>query len=51
MDFTKVETQCLILQIVQQVSLLSRDIKRTSHALVVEGSFRLAMLQQLEIAL
>jgi hypothetical protein len=51
MDFTKVETQCLILQIVQQVGLPSRDIERTSHALVVEGSFGLAMLQQLEIAL
>jgi hypothetical protein len=51
MDFTKVETQCLILQIVQQVGLPSGDIERTSHALVVDESFGLAMLQQLEIAL
>jgi hypothetical protein len=50
-DFTKVETQCLILQIVQQAGLPSRNIERTNHALVVDESFGHAMLEQLEIAL
>jgi hypothetical protein len=50
-DFTKVETQCLILQIVQQAGLLNGDTERTNHALVVDGYFGLAMLEQLEIAL
>jgi hypothetical protein len=49
-DFTKVETQCLILQIVQQSGLPSGDIERTNHALAVDGIFGLAMLEQLEIA-
>lgn len=50
-DFTKVETQCLILQLVQQVGLPSGDIERTNHALLIDESFGLAMLEQLEIAL
>jgi hypothetical protein len=50
-DFTKVESRCLILQIVQQTGLLSGDIERTNHALVVDGYFGIAMLEQLEIAL
>jgi hypothetical protein len=50
-DFTKVETQCLILQIVQQAGLPSGEVERTNHALLVNGSFGHAMLEQLEIAL
>lgn len=50
-DFTKVETQCLVLQVVQQAGLPSGDIERINHTLAVDGSFGLAMLEQLEIAL
>jgi hypothetical protein len=50
-DFTKIEMQCLILQIVQQAGSPSEDIERTNHALVVDGPFGFAMFEQLEIAL
>ena len=50
-DFTKVETQCLILQTIQQVGLPSGVVERTNHAVLVEKSFGQSMIEQLEIAL
>ncbi|CAO2648219.1 Nn.00g074860.m01.CDS01 [Neocucurbitaria sp. VM-36] len=50
-DFTKVETQCLILQTIQQVGMPSKDVERINHAVVLDKCFGHAMLEQLEIAL
>ncbi|KAJ4371619.1 hypothetical protein N0V83_004839 [Neocucurbitaria cava] len=52
-DFTKVETQCLILQTIQQVGLpsISGDVERVNHAVVVVESFGHAMLEQIDTAL
>jgi hypothetical protein len=50
-DLTRVESQCLILQIIQQVSLPSEDVERERHAVVVDEFFGHAMLEQLEIGL
>jgi hypothetical protein len=50
-DFAKAETQCLILQTIQQAGLPSEDVERKTHAVVVDASLAHAMLEQLEIAL
>lgn len=49
-DFTKVETQCFLLQIVQQVGLPNNQIERASHRILKEESLGFAMLKQLDIA-
>ncbi|KAL1791853.1 hypothetical protein ACET3X_009604 [Alternaria dauci] len=47
-DWTKVETQCIVLQTVQQTGPSSQSIERSSHSILREPSFGRAMLEQLE---
>jgi hypothetical protein len=51
-DFSKAETQTLVLQIVGQVGVphSNGDARRVSHNILAETSFGHAMLEQLEIA-
>ncbi|EUC50241.1 hypothetical protein COCMIDRAFT_82742 [Bipolaris oryzae ATCC 44560] len=50
-DFSKVESQCMIFQAVQQAGLPKQCIERTTHHILKEASFGLALLDQLETAL
>jgi len=50
-DFTKAETQTLLLQVIQQTGMQNGTPSRTSHASLTESSFGHAMLNQLEISL
>lgn len=50
-NFTRVETQCLVLQTIQQVGLPNGKTERTNHEVVLEEAFGQAMLEQLETAL
>ncbi|KAI4913140.1 hypothetical protein J4E85_010873 [Alternaria conjuncta] len=47
-DFTKIETQCIILQAVHQAGPPSQCIERSGHSILTETSFGHAMLAQLE---
>jgi hypothetical protein len=46
-DYTKVETQCIVLQTVQQTGPPGH-IERSSHSILAESTFAHAMLEQLE---
>ena len=50
-DFTKVEAQCFMLQVVQQVGLSNDYIERVSHRILTEAGFGDAMIDQLEESL
>ncbi|RYO29176.1 hypothetical protein AA0111_g6158 [Alternaria arborescens] len=47
-DWTKVETQCIVLQSIQQTGLSDQSIERSSHSILGKSSFGHAMLEQLE---
>ena len=55
LDFTKVETQCLVFQAVQRAGQrtvgLEQRIARTAHYILTEASFGCVMLENLERAL
>ncbi|XP_014555371.1 hypothetical protein COCVIDRAFT_27710 [Bipolaris victoriae FI3] len=50
-DFSKVESQCMVFQAVQQAGLPKQCIERTTHHILKEASFGRALLDQLETAL
>ncbi|KAJ5059156.1 hypothetical protein J3E72DRAFT_230989 [Bipolaris maydis] len=50
-DFSKVETQCMVFQAVQQAGLPAQCVERTTHHILKEASFGRALLEQLETAL
>jgi hypothetical protein len=47
-DFTKIETQCMVLQTVLQTGPPSQCIERSGHTILTEVAFGHAMLAQLE---
>ncbi|KAG9186949.1 hypothetical protein G6011_10057 [Alternaria panax] len=47
-DWTKVETQCMVLQTVQQTGISNQSIERPSHSILIGSSFGHALLEQLE---
>jgi hypothetical protein len=51
LDWSKVETQCLMLQIVTQAGLPDGSVERTSHHALADPAFGLTMMTQLETAL
>jgi hypothetical protein len=51
LDFTKPETQYLIIQTMHQAGLPSENIERKNYTVVKETNFGRAMLEQLKIAL
>ena len=50
LDFSKIETQCLLLQTVTQVGLPNGDIERTSHCILTDRTFGTTMIAHLDIA-
>jgi hypothetical protein len=50
-DFSKVETQCIILQAAQQVGPSDQNFERASHLNLTEAACGHAILEQLEITL
>lgn len=49
-DFSKVETQCLVSQIVTQVGLPSDDVERINHSILTDPIFGCKMISHLEVA-
>ncbi|KAI4686606.1 uncharacterized protein J4E84_005887 [Alternaria hordeiaustralica] len=47
-DWTKIETQCMILQAVQQTGPPGQGSERSCHSILTESAFGHAMLEQLE---
>lgn len=50
-NFTKSETQTLLLQVIEQTGTGNRSPSRLSHSILVESSFGGAILKQVEISL
>lgn len=50
LDFSKVETQCLILQTATQVGLPNDDVERTSHSVLKDPTFGFTLIAHLDIA-
>ena len=50
LDFSKVETQCLILQTVTQVGVPNSKVERVSHHVLTDPAFASTMITHLEIA-
>jgi hypothetical protein len=50
-DLTKAETQCFILQAVQQVGSPGQNVERAGHGILTEEYFGLTMLEQLGVGL
>ncbi|KAF2622185.1 hypothetical protein BU25DRAFT_403259 [Macroventuria anomochaeta] len=50
LDFSKVETQCLMSQTVTQVGLPNGDVERTSHRILTDSTFGSTLIAHLEIA-
>ncbi|KAL6168631.1 hypothetical protein ACJQWK_05012 [Exserohilum turcicum] len=50
-DFSKVETQCVVFQSTQQTGSPGQHIERTRHRILTEPNFSHAILDQLEVAL
>ncbi|KAF1930947.1 uncharacterized protein M421DRAFT_57599 [Didymella exigua CBS 183.55] len=51
LDFSKVETQCLILQTVTQVGVPDGRVERASHHVLTDPAFGTTMMEHLETAL
>ncbi|KAJ4380581.1 hypothetical protein N0V86_003940 [Didymella sp. IMI 355093] len=49
-DFSKLETQCLILQTTTQVGIAADNAERTSHSVLLDPTFASAFIAQLEVA-
>lgn len=50
LDFSKVETQCLILQIVTQTGLSNGNVERINHKILTDYTFGSAMIARIEDA-
>ncbi|KAH6614844.1 hypothetical protein C7974DRAFT_475294 [Boeremia exigua] len=50
LDFSKVETQCMVLQTVTQAGLPNETVERINHHILNDTIFGLAMLERLNIA-
>jgi hypothetical protein len=50
-DLTKAETQCFILQAVQQVGQPGQNVERAGHGILTEEHFGLTILEQLDVGL
>jgi hypothetical protein len=49
-DFSKLETQYLILQTTTQVGIAADNVERTSHSVLLDPTFASAFIAQLEVA-
>jgi hypothetical protein len=51
LDFSKVETQCLVSQTVTQVGISNNEVERTSHQILKDPTFGSTMIANLEVAM